>query len=333
MQTAPVYSLARLVLIWPDNIFRVTSFLFGGMAIVLLLGVAIFGGIPDDHPYLDIATEGYGLEVLIAIMLNFTFLFAITAHALLIKQRVPLLNDTEQSKLESLHPLFGVLGLIIACTAPLLEQYENNWNPYDVSLWWWSVGWHRVLTVMIGWEGGLMIGSMLINANRLNKQAQSTDFDLFDRTKITQTARQGLFNALVVILLPATLLPFFVDERYWLLMAALFALTVSFSFIGLLLPSFGLRKQILNAKSVQLGKITTALAALNETQNQSGEQFDTGTLSEINTLLDYQAHIKSIPDWPFDRSVIARYIAFLIIPLFTWTGGALAEIVIGNLID
>jgi len=339
MQTAPAYSFSRLILLDPDRPIRTAAIMFIIMDACLIAGTLVFDGITEDHPYFTLADEGLGVEILIAILLNFTWLFTITAHALLIKQRAPHTGTPRRSYVERLLPFVGLFGLIIACFAPLLEQSDANWNPYDVSLWWWSVGWHRVLTAAIGWEGGLMIGAMLINADRLNKRAQAMPFNLFDRNAVTETAKQGLFNALVVILLPATLLPFFVDSRYWVLLAFLFGLTVSFSLIGLLFPSLGLRKRIVAEKSAALSKVEQQLIALTQSAARHEKTSDQSflpapdDLAQINQLLDYQAHIRAIPDWPFDRSVFARYITFLLIPLITWTGGAVAENFIGKFLD
>ncbi len=329
MEKPPIYSVARLILLRPDHPIRNGVILFALLTAVLIAGTRVFGGIPETHPYFQYSDgEDFG-EILIAILLNFMFVFAVTAHALLIKQRQPENKSASQRSYWWLYPLMALFGLVFAGSAPLLEQSDIAWNPYNVSLWWWSIGWHRIATWFIGWEGGMMICAMLINADRLNKAAQTQPFDLFDRTAITATARQGLFNALIAILLPATLTPFLVDPRYWILFAAVMGIIILFSLVGLMLPSLGLRKRIVAAKANELEQVAAQIIAARQAGGVSDTAMSHDQLARLNTLLDYQAHIQAVPEWPFDRSVLARYGIYLLIPLGTWTGGAIVE----NIID
>ncbi|MEN8723380.1 MAG: hypothetical protein ABF335_10870 [Alphaproteobacteria bacterium] len=329
MEKAPRYSLARLMPIGTAKPVNMGIALFALLTAIMLAGAAVFGGITEDHPFAHLSDGNDSSELLIGTLLNLILAFMITAHALIVKRRPPHTPDMPGGITNRLYPTMAIFGLVLTLGAPLLEVSDTTWNPYDLSLWWWAVGWHRILTGLLGWEGGMMVAAMLINADRLNRSAQSQPFNLFDRDTVAQTAKQGLFNALIVVLIPALLTPFLVDPRYWILFSAVMGIVVIFSLIGLLLPSLGLRKRIVAAKTRELEHIRAQIITAKASLDQSGEGAQIDNLATLNSLLDYQAHIRAIPDWPFDRSILTRYGIYLLIPLVTWTGGAIVE----NIID
>ena len=55
--------------------------------------------------------------------------------------------------------------------------------------------------------------------------------------------------------------------------------------------------------------------------------------SRIEELLSWEARIEAVREWPIDARALRRLGLYLLIPLLSWSGGALVERGIENLLD
>ena len=86
-------------------------------------------------------------------------------------------------------------------------------------------------------------------------------------------------------------------------------------------PLRGIRRKISVAKQQVLDWCTLKLkTARDELKSGVGEK------NSITEIVAYQTMIENVRNWPFDNSTLTRFALFLLIPLGSWLGGAVAEL-------
>ena len=55
--------------------------------------------------------------------------------------------------------------------------------------------------------------------------------------------------------------------------------------------------------------------------------------SRIDELLSWEARVEAVREWPIDARALRRFGLYLLIPLLSWSGGALMERGIDALLD
>jgi hypothetical protein len=48
--------------------------------------------------------------------------------------------------------------------------------------------------------------------------------------------------------------------------------------------------------------------------------------------LAWRAHVASVPDWPLDVPTLRRFVLYLAIPLGSWLGGALVDLLVERVV-
>lgn len=265
--------------------------------------------------------------VTIALFLIAIFVFTAVVYRLLDNSRT---QNTPTPRGPELFSALCVTG--IAAAAPALEVYSDGWNPYDISLWTWDTGTHRLLTILIGWHLGrgvfLLMHNALQTSSRILKEEQ---FDLFDPVPLHAPVRQGLRNALIVSSFAAIMTPFLIDPRYWIMVAVIATATVTMASIGMILPARGVARRIAEAKADELARITPLILAKHEQlKNASGEDAAARISADLTALLDYRQRVSHMREWPFDRSTVSRFGLYLLFPAISWIGAALVERIVDS---
>jgi hypothetical protein len=226
--------------------------------------------------------------------------------------------------------LAGWIGVAATLFGPLLAI--GTPNPYDPTLWTPEVVWHRALAPVIGWWGGRFVYAVLEESGRLSELArQLPPLDLFDLRPLAPFASQGLRDALLVIGLVAISTLFLSESGFALMIALLAALTLPVALTALLLPVRGARQRVREAKARELDWCRERLRE--ERTRLGGASQAPGAPGRLEEILAYRAFVESVHEWPFDTSTLWRFALYLLIPLGSWSGGALVEHVIDALLD
>jgi hypothetical protein len=159
---------------------------------------------------------------------------------------------------------------------------------------------------------------------------QRSDVDLLDLEKIYLIGRSGLEGSLIwfIVLAVAGLLILpEVGTGLWFVLF-LFAITVGGGLVFLLVPASKIRNLIKEVKREELERLRPFLLQARDTVTSDGSS--QGRLSD---LFVYKAQVESTQEWPFDSSTLLRFGLYLLIPIGSMVGGALAERVINLVLD
>ncbi len=228
----------------------------------------------------------------------------------------------------------GIVGVFLALLAPFLETGQETWSPYDWWMWTPESTWHRILAPWIGWWVGQLVAVMLIDSRRHSALARRiAAIDLLDLRPLLPFTRLGLSNALRVIGIAAIFSFLLIDvARYGVMVLVMAGITMASATTVLLLPVRGVHLRIRAAKLEELERVNRAIHGDAEALQESALAHREVTPS-LADLVAYRTLVDSAREWPFDASTFRRFGLYLMIPLGSWMGGALAEQLVGALLE
>jgi hypothetical protein len=157
--------------------------------------------------------------------------------------------------------------------------------------------------------------------------------DLFDRRPLETFVRVGLRVALVLLGLVGLRAAFYAFSAPTPLVLANLGpmiAVVALATASLLLPLWGVRARILDAKQLELDRVHREID-LRRVGGVAPIDADEGVPRSLINLLDYLARVEAVGEWPFDAPELARFVAYLLIPVLGWIGGAVMEQLVGSL--
>jgi len=156
--------------------------------------------------------------------------------------------------------------------------------------------------------------------------------DLLGRDWLAPFAREGLFSALLWLVIPTVFTINLTDEPLLYVMAPLTLICVTMGTIALLLPSTGARRRLRATRSEEIARVHRAIRGDADALRAS---VIGGRRSEpsIADLLAYERFLQSISSWPFDQATWLRFALVLALPLGSWLGGAVVERLLSSLFD
>ena len=215
----------------------------------------------------------------------------------------------------------GLILLVNATVSPGDVSYNPaTWNPEN--------GWHRVLSFAIGFWAFRLVAVIAIDSLRLSRLARSIrEVDLLDLRPLAPFVTQGLANVLLVTGFVAVFALFVVDPRYLTLFVPTFLITMLAAAVALALPVWGCHQHIQTAKR---GELSWCRHRIREARQELAQgRAGTG----LDEFLAWEERIERVRAWPFDAAVLARFALYLLIPVGSWSGGALVERLIDSLLD
>jgi len=229
----------------------------------------------------------------------------------------------------------GVTGAVVAFLAPLVEAGgSEELHALDPRGWNNASVWHRLLSPCVGWWVGRLLAVMGIDSRRHSELAERiARIDLLDPGALVPFARLGLSNALRVIGAAAIFSFFLLDvQRYAVLVLIVAGIVVVAATAALLLPVRGVHLRIRAAKQAELDAVHQAIHGESSALARSAlaRRSDPPSLAD---LVAYRELVAAAREWPFDSSTVVRFALYLLIPLGSWLGGAVAERLISALLD
>ena len=149
-----------------------------------------------------------------------------------------------------------------------------------------------------------------------------TRVDLLDLTPLRPFARRGLRSVLLWVVLSVLISLLFLAPWASEPAGGFVALTFALAAALLLLPAWGVHRQILTAKQAELARVREAMRVGRQGLLESAEATPPGHLAD---LVAYEARVASIATWPFDVSTLVRFALYVALGLGSWLGAAVVE--------
>jgi len=220
----------------------------------------------------------------------------------------------------------GVFGAALFLLVPL----ATNLTPETWVLWRLTPEAivHRLLLGPLGWFVARLTAVMWIESRRLAALgASALRIDLLDLRPLAPLARAGLrhtlFGAGQISFLGIAFLDDNVAPGLPFVLALGCAANVAFSAAALWLPLRGAHAAIVREKDAELARSTAQLRA----RAEAGAREAPGSLADT---LAWRRHVEAVPDWPIDLPTLRRFALYLAIPLGSWLGGALVELLVSR---
>ncbi len=223
---------------------------------------------------------------------------------------------------------FGLIGLASSYAVAMLATRGSN--QFDLALWSPEVVWHRITTPLIGWFLLRLFYAVLAESGRLSRVAARMEtVDLWDLRPLAPFTRVGLTHALLAIGFFSLFALFLSEEGFVFMVGFIGLMMTGLALSGLLLPVRGVRQRIRAAKQAEFDWCNAALRAARTELSQEGPS----TENRMADILAYKGAVEAVREWPFDASTFRRLGLYAVIPVASWTGGALMERAFDALLD
>jgi hypothetical protein len=146
-------------------------------------------------------------------------------------------------------------------------------------------------------------------------------------------ARKGLRSVVVWVLISSAF------SMFWVLDSAgqtnvLFPIGVLVLVTAALVaPTRGVHKRIAAIKATELARVAEAIRAERAASLAPRAAGAPHEDARLGNLVQYHDFVKSIREWPFDVSIVARSVLLIVLGAGSWLGGAIVERLLGLVLD
>ena len=162
---------------------------------------------------------------------------------------------------------------------------------------------------------------------------ERVEVDLLDLSKLLVFARKGLRSVVIWVLISS------VFSMYWVLDSAgqvhefLPVAVLMLVTVALVAPTLGVHRSIRAAKASELELLAAAIRTERAGALAPRRAGAPPEDARLGNLIQYQAFVKSIREWPFDLSIVSRSVLLIVIGAGSWLGGAVVERLLNLLLD
>jgi hypothetical protein len=209
-------------------------------------------------------------------------------------------------------------------------------TPAPTDPWAWGqllpeVLWHRVLGAIGGWSAGCFLYAVIVESNRLSLLARRLrQPDLFDLRPLMPFTRQALGNALLILGSVSVYSFFLVEAIFLTMVTSMWIGAITLATVTFMLPILGLHRILRDARQTELDWCLDALRRARAGLKNGASDPQRLPMAEI---VAYKQLVEGVREWPFDSSTLVRFAIYLLIPLASWSGGAVVERMIDSLLD
>jgi hypothetical protein len=187
--------------------------------------------------------------------------------------------------------------------------------------------------ILFGALGARLFAAEIHMTRAYARLGERVAIDLFDQSMLLVFARKGLRSMVVWVLISSTF------SMYWVLDSAGEAnilvpiIVVGLVTMALIAPTRGVHQRIVAMKAAELARVTDAIraervAALAPRCADAPPQD-----ARLGNLIQYLEFVKSIREWPFDLSIVARSVLLVVLGAGSWLGGAIVERLLSLALD
>jgi hypothetical protein len=219
-------------------------------------------------------------------------------------------------------------GLAVATLDPTLRHLYDEISPGDPR---YVV--YVVQNILFGTLGTRLFASEVHMTRAYARLGETVEVDLLDSSLLTVFAQKGLRSVLVWVLIFSAFSLFWVldsaGQANVLLPVAIFALVS----VALVAPTLGVHRNIAATKAAELARVAEAIRGERARSLAPRTAARPPEDARLGNLIQYHAFLKSLREWPFDLSIVARSVVLVVLGTGSWLGGALVERLLSLLLD
>jgi hypothetical protein len=219
-------------------------------------------------------------------------------------------------------------GYTVATFDPILREVYSNISHADPR--------YLVYLVQNAVFGGLLLrlSATEVHLTRAYvRLGERIEVDLLDLSRVLVFARKGLRSVVIGVLFYMAFSLFWVldsaGENNVILSGVGLVLVIGF----LIAPTLGIHRSIKAAKMTELALLSEAIRAERAIVLAPRRGDAPPEDSRLGNLVQYQAFIASLREWPFDLSIVSRSILLIVLGAGSWLGGAVVERMLNVFLD
>ncbi len=162
---------------------------------------------------------------------------------------------------------------------------------------------------------------------------ERVEVDLLDLSKVLVFARKGLRSVVVWVLISSAFSMFWVLDSAGQVNIVLSAVVLVLVPVALVAPTLGIHRSIRVAKTNELALLAEAIRSERASALTPRRADAPPEDARLGNLIQYQAFIKAIREWPFDLSIVSRALLLIVLGTGSWLGGAVVERLLNALLD
>jgi hypothetical protein len=161
---------------------------------------------------------------------------------------------------------------------------------------------------------------------------ERVEVDLLDPSTLLVFGRKGLRSARVWGSISMVFSMFWLLDSAGQANVALAVAVLGLATAAVVAPTHGVRRSIAAAKSAELAVVTEAIRRERDRALSSRDAEAPLLDGRLGSLIQYQALVGSVREWPFDLSLVSRSSIFIALGAGSWLGGALVEVLLEQLL-
>ncbi|MBW2386246.1 MAG: hypothetical protein JRG92_21675 [Deltaproteobacteria bacterium] len=225
--------------------------------------------------------------------------------------------------------IFGIVcGVAVATLDPNLRDLHDHLSRADPRYLIFILQ-----NVLFGTLGFRLFAAEVHMTRAYARLGERIEVDLFDQSILLVFARKGLRSLVVWVLISSALSMFWVLDSAGQANVTLAVGMLALMMVALISPTRGVHLRIAAAKAAELARVTDAIrlecAASLAPRGADALPED----ARLGNLIQYQQFVKSIREWPFDLSIVARSVLLILLGAGSWLGGAVVERLLGLALD
>jgi len=154
---------------------------------------------------------------------------------------------------------------------------------------------------------------------------ERVEVDLLDLSLLLVFARKGLRSIVVWVLVSSAFSMFWVLDSAGQTNVVVPVSILALATMALVAPTLGVHHSISRAKASELTLVHNAIRAERAKTLAPRTVDEAAEDARLGNLIQYQAFVKSVREWPFDLSIVARSALLVLLGAGSWLGGAIVE--------
>jgi hypothetical protein len=154
---------------------------------------------------------------------------------------------------------------------------------------------------------------------------ERVEVDLLDLSLLLIFARKGLRSIVIWVLVSSAFSMFWVLDSAGQINVFVPILILAIATTALVAPTLGVHHSIARAKAAELSIVNDAIRSERAKTLAPRAADSAAEDARLGNLIQYQAFVKSVREWPFDLSIVARSVLLVVLGAGSWVGGAIVE--------
>jgi hypothetical protein len=187
--------------------------------------------------------------------------------------------------------------------------------------------------VLVGALGARLFATEVHMTRAYTRLGERVEIDLIEPSATVVFARKGLRSVIVWVLVSTAISMFWLLESAGQTNVLLASSVLGLAIAALVAPTRGVRRSIASAKARELSSVRRQIRRERDLVLSPAEVGVRPYDARLGDLLQYELFIRSVREWPFDLSIVARSSLFLVLGAGSWIGGAVVERLLGLFLD